>query len=197
MAGSITQEDREFVESWEHISPQQWGITRLDPRGDERPEIIEGRKTFKITTEERILTQDKVRDEKNDPFLNGSFRPVVVPDSVTIESNPNALSDDEITKILNASDVAWDEWLKTITAVATLRRMLDLAESVDLGLKRYRALEARLHTVRGEVRIDTNDPALKSFLSDRPNPNAGSNPAADDGTPRRQGGRSVDYRPAN
>jgi hypothetical protein len=197
MAGSITQEDREFVESWEHISPQQWGIIRLDPRGDERPEIIEGRKTFKITTEERILTQDKVRDEANDPFLNGSFRPVIVPDSVTIESNPNALSDEEITKILSASDVAWEEWLKTITSVATLRRMIEIAESVDLGLKRYRTLEARLVEVRGKVQISTNDPALKNFLTDRPNPNAGSNPAADDGTPRRQGGRSSDYRPAN
>lgn len=195
MSGSITKEDREFVESWEHISPQQWGIIRLDPRGDERPEMIDGRRTFKITTEERILTQDKIRDEANDPFLNGSFRPVVVPDSVTIESNPNALSDEDIHKILNSSDLAWQEWMKTIDSVATLRRMVDLAEEADLGMKRFRTLEARLQEVRGEVRIETNDPALKSFLANRPNLAGGQGPQNGQGNPRRQGGRSSDYRP--
>jgi hypothetical protein len=96
MAGSITLDDKAFVEEWEHISPQQWGIIRLDPRGDERHEVISGRRTFKITTEERIITEDRIRKDDDDPFLNGSFRPVVVPDSVNIESIPNALSDEEI-----------------------------------------------------------------------------------------------------
>lgn len=194
MAGSITQEDREFVETWEHISAQQWGIVRLDPRGDERPEVISGRRSFKITTEERILTQDKVRDSKNDPFLNGSFRPVTVPDSVTVESNPNALSDQEIVKILNGSDLAWNEWLQTIDSVATLKRMVDLSEDVDLGMKRFRQLEDRLTKVRGEVRIATNDPALKTFLSDRPSLDGGGGLTGGAGNPRRQGGRSSDYR---
>lgn len=193
MAGSITDEDRVFVETWEHISPQEWGIIRLDPRGDERHEVISGRMTFKITTEERILTEDKIRKEVNDPFLNGSFRPILVPDSVTIESNPNALSDEDINKILNSSELAWSEWLNTIDSVATLRRMLELAEDTDLSIKRYRVLEGRLQDVRGTVRIETSDPALKNFLTNRP---VGAGHIADNGgnNPRRQGGRSADYR---
>lgn len=196
MAGSITAEDREFVEEWEHISPQSWGIIRLDPRGDERPDVIVGRRKFKITTEERIITQDAIKDEKNDPFLNGAFRPVVVPDSVSIESNPNALSDEEILKILNTeSDIAWSEHLSLIDSVATLRRMLDMSEDTDITIKRYRQLEQRLENARGEVRIETNDPALKSFLSNRPNLGATGNIASSGaGNPRRQGGRSSDYR---
>lgn len=196
MAGSITDEDRAFVEEWEHISPQGWGIIRLDPRGDEKHEIINGRRRFKITTEERVITQDRIKDEKNDPFLNGSFRPVVVPDSVTIESNPNALSDEEILKILGTeSEIAWNEWMSTIDSVATIRRMLEMAEDTDLSIKRFRSLEARLEEVRGEVRIDTNDPALKNFLSDRPNLGATGNlTSSGAGNPRRQGGRSSDYR---
>lgn len=195
MSGSITAEDRAFVESWEHISQQQWGISRLDPRGDERPEVISGRRTFRITTEERILTQDKIRNEKNDPFLNGSFRPVVVPDTVTVESNPNALSDEDIHKILQSSDIAWGEWLSTIDSVATIKRMLELAEQTDLSIKRYRALEQRLETVRGEVRIDTKDPALQKFLSDRPNVSDGPTASNGAGNPRRSmGGMSRDYR---
>ena len=195
MAGSITDEDRAFVESWEHVSPQEWGILRLGPRGDERPEIVRGRRTFKITTEERILTQDKVRNAKDDPFLNGSFRPVVVPDSVTVETNPNALSDEEINKILASSDFVFGEWMDTIDSVATLRRMMEIAESSDdVTVKRFRSLERRLEDVRGTVRIDTNDPALKNFLSNRPSLGAGNTVDNGASNPRRRGGMSGDYR---
>lgn len=193
-AGSITDEDKKFVESWEHISPQQWGIIRLDPRGDEKPEIITGRRTFRITTEERIITEDRIKEPKNDPFLNGSFRPIVVPDSVTIETNPNALSDDEVLKILASSDFVFSEWMDTIDSVATLRRLMEMAEDADVSVKRFRVLERRLEEVRGTVRIDTNDPALKNFLSNRPS-TGGSNTVHDGAAnPRRRGGMSGDYR---
>jgi hypothetical protein len=201
MAGSITQEDRDFVETWEHISPQQYGIMRLDPRGDERHEVIAGRRNFKITTEERILSQDKIKYPEMDPFLNGAFRPIVVPDSVTIETNPNALSDEEINKILASSELAWNEWLGTIDSVATIRRMMELAESSDISIKRFRSLEQRLIEVRGRVRIDTKDPALQRFLSNAPGGGDAGGGGGDGGivssgaqNPRRQGGRSSDYR---
>lgn len=195
MTGAITAEDRAFVEEWEHISPQQWGIIRYDFRGDERHEVVAGRRKFKLTTEERILTQDRIRDPKNDPFLNGAFRPVRVPDSVSIESNPNALSDDEILKILGASEIAWTENLQTIDSVSTFRRMLEIAESADISLKRYRQLQERLEDVRGTVRIDTKDPALQKFLSDRPNLSNGNEAQSGAANPRRRvGGLSSDYR---
>lgn len=195
MAGSITAEDRAFVEEWESVSNQTWGVVRLDARGEEKQELVNGRRKFKITTEERIITQDQIKDSANDPFLNGSFRPVIVPDSVTVESNPNALSDEEIGKILEASDLAFQEYLNTINSVATFRRMIEMAEDSEITIKRFRQLEARLEDVRGEVRIDTKDPALKNFLSDRPNLGATGNLVnSGAGNPRRQGGRSSDYR---
>lgn len=196
--GSITTEDQEFLETWEHISPQQWGVTRLDSRGDEKAEIIRGRRSFKITTEERIITQDRIKDDADDPFLNGSFRPIVVPDSITIETNPNALSDDEITEIFASSDLAFSENLRTIDSVATYRRMLELAEdSDDMTVKRFRALEARLEQVRGTVRIDTNDPRLRRFLQGGVGGGDDAEPTATSGAnnPRRQqAGMSSNYR---
>lgn len=196
MAGSISKEDREFVETWENVSPASWGIVHLDPRGDLIDEIVNGRRMVKLTTEERIVTQDRILDEALDPFLNGSFRPVVVPDSVTVESNPNALSDEEIEKILNSSDVAFREWLSNIDSVATYRRMLEIADNSEISMKRFRELERRLEDVRGEVRISTNDPALRNFLSDRPNIGAtGSEPSSGADNPRRsRGGMSSNYR---
>lgn len=186
---AITDEDRSFVETWEHISPQQWGIVRLDARGEDRHEVIRGRREFMLTSEERLLSQDRIRDKANDPFVNGAFRPVFVPDSITIESNPNALSDDEIEKILGSSDIAWMEYLKVIDSVATVRRMMELAEDSDLTLRRFHQLEDRLKEVRGIVRIQSNDPVLKNYLNQEA--------AVEDGEKkptRRVGGMSSDYR---
>lgn len=194
--GSITDQDTDFVETWENIATRQNAVVRLDARGEERQEVISGRRNFMLTTEERIITENKVLDPTNNPFKNGDFRPVLVPDSVTIESNPNALSDDEIRHIFSVGDAAWPELLGTIDSVATLRRMLDLAEEAEnLTMKRYRDMEHRLLEVRGGERLQlkTNDPELQNFLSDKPR---GSRGTTSDGrqNPRRQGGRSSDYR---
>jgi hypothetical protein len=194
--GSITDQDTSFVETWENIATRQNAIVRIDARGDERQEVINGRRNFMLTTEERIITEGKVLDPTNNPFKNGDFRPVVVPDSVTVESNPNALSDEEIVQMFSVGDTAWPQLLGTIDSVATLRRMLDLAEGADtLTMKRYREMENRLIEARGGERLQltTKDEQLRDFLSDKPR---GSRANASDGrqNPRRQGGRSSDYR---
>lgn len=184
--GSITDQDQDFIETWENIATRQNVILRLDARGEERPEVITGRREFFISSEERLITENKVLDPKNDPFKNGDFRPVVVPDSVSVETNPNALSDQEIVQMFAVSEVAWPQLLETVDSVATLRRMLDLAdETQELTLKRYRTIEQRLVDVRGTARVQltTNDDQLKKFLNENP---------AD--RKRGMGGRSSDYR---
>lgn len=159
--GSITEDDREFVETWENISTSSNDIIRLDRRGDEVHELITGRRTFMLTTEERLITEDRILDEVHNPFRNGSFRPVTVPDSVSIESNPNALSDDEIGSVLVSSERAWEEWMKVIDSPSTLQRMVDIAEAgtLDISLKRYQAIQARLVEVKPKTRIDQKDRA--------------------------------------
>lgn len=195
MRGSITDEDRRFVETWENIASYQNVIIRLDTRGDERQEVINGRRTFMLTAEERIITQDRIMDPKHDPFRNGSFRPIVVPDSINIETNPNAMSDDDIRNIFTASDLAFNEWLKTIDSPQTLRRMADLAPDSDITMKRYNAIKDRYQEVKPPTRLEVKDEQLKAFLSDKP----GNSDPADAGTrqsaPRRgRGGMSADYR---
>lgn len=157
MEGFITDDDARFVETWENIAGITNYVIRLDMRGEERPEAVNGKRTFMISTKERKITQDRILEKKNDPFLNGAFRPVIVPDSVNIESNPNALSDDEIKSIFVSSELAWDEWMNTIDSGETLRRMLDLADGADITLKRFRQLEARLEAVNPPKRITQRD----------------------------------------
>lgn len=194
LRGSITDDDRSFVETWENIASYQNVIIRLDTRGDERQEVINGARRFMLTSEERIITQDRIVDEQHDPFRNGSFRPIIVPDSISIETNPNAMSDEDIMSVFSASDLAFGEWLKTIDSHQTLRRMADLAPSSDISMKRYRAIEARFREVKPPTRLEIKDEQLKTFLSDKPGSSEGGGATTGAQNPRRQGGRSSDYR---
>ena len=182
MAGFITDADKAFVEQWENISQITNSIIKLDMRGDEKHELISGKRTFMVTTEERMITQGKILDPKHDPFLNGCFRPIVVPDDVNIETNPNALSDEEMTKILVSSDLAFEEWLGTLTSPETLSRMVELAADMeDITLKRFKMLGARHAEVSPKRRIVQKD-------RDQFEAMAGAD------RPRSTTGRSADYR---
>jgi hypothetical protein len=152
-SSTITDEDRKFVETWENVSANQTAIVKLDPRGNETHQLISGSRKFLVTTEERLLTQDRIRLEKDDPFKNGSFRPIHVPATVTIDTNPNALSDEDILQILRGSDVAWEQWMAVLDSVATLQRMLDSAEEANTSLRRYRQLEARIAELKPKRRV--------------------------------------------
>jgi hypothetical protein len=188
---SITQAEREFVETWENIAPYQNAIIRLDHRGDEKYEVITGRRTFMITTEERMITQERVVEAKNDPFKNGSFRPINTPEDITVETNPNALSDDEILDIFASSDLAWEEWMKVIDSPATLNRMVDMAdEAPGVTVKRLRDVQLRLREVKPPTRLTHKDETLQKFL-DQESQRSDAKPAKER---RGMGGRSAAYR---
>ena len=154
---SITEDDRRFVETWENISANQTAIVKIDARGEETHQVIAGPRKFLVTTAERLVTQDRILDEKDDPFKNGTFRPVNVPETVTIESNPNALSDEEVMRVLQSSEVAWEEWMRVLDSPETLRRMLDAAEAANASLRRFRQIEARIAELRPQTRLTQKD----------------------------------------
>lgn len=157
---TITQADAEFVETWESVTDVQYWVIRLDVRGDDEPTLVENRDTFLITTQERLITQNKIKDKAHDPFTNGAFRPLVVPEGITVETNPNALGDDDIARIFASSDLAWQEYMNVIDSEATLRRMLTVAEDLDVSLKRFRQVETRLEEIHPTKRITQKDQEL-------------------------------------
>lgn len=184
--GSITDYDRSFVETWENIAPSANAVIRLDSRGMEKHEFITGRRTFLITTEERLITQDRIVADELDPFRNGCFRPVMVPDSVSTDTNPNALSDDEIKSVLVSSDLAWGEWMKVIDSPETLRRMVDVADESDISLRRYKELATKLSEAKPRTQVTQKDREQYEQITGG---------AADTGRQqRRRGGMSSDYR---
>lgn len=158
MAGAITDEDRAFVEEWENISTPVYTVMRFDFRGDVKHELVAGRRNFTITTAERKITEEKILRKEDNPFRNGAFRPVIVPDSVSVDTNPNALSDDEIKSILVSSEIAWSGWMEVIDSPETLNRMLDLASNVEgLTLSRFREITGKLTDVRPKTQVTNKD----------------------------------------
>jgi hypothetical protein len=176
LQGSVTEAEKRFVEEWESVSDAQNYVIREDRRGDEQFIHVTGHQKFKITTYERILTQDRIRDKQFDPFTNGQFRPIMVPESISVKSNPNALSDEDIARIFVASDVAWEEYMAVIDSASTLRRMIELAENTDLSLKRYRELEAREQAANPMKRITQKDQEQFDKMGPTGSPTSGATP---------------------
>lgn len=164
--GSISDEERTFVETWENLGDGVHYIVQENRRGDEVQTMITGNRRFRLTTYERSLTEERCLDPRNNPFRNGQFRPIVVPEDVNIESNPNALSTQEILRLFKASDVAWDEWMLVLDSPSTLQRMVDLAEESDLSVKRLRLLERKLLALQqaSRQRIAHSDPEIQKEI---------------------------------
>lgn len=161
--GSVTEAEKQFIETWENVATSTNYVLKLDFRGDYKPSMVQGPRQFKLTTYERILTQDNVIDVRHDPFRNGCFRPVIVPEGVDVETNPNALSDDDILRIFNSSENAWGSYMEVIDSPATLQRMVDLAEQSDtLTVKRLREIQtaAAEHSNIGKKVAGQKDEAL-------------------------------------
>lgn len=146
LSGSVTDKERGFIETWENVSHQINYIVREDRRGEEKYSEIKGSQKFKLSTYDRMLTEDKILNPRLNPFRNGSFRPILVPEDVSIDSNPNALSADDIRHLFGASQMAWDEYMDVIDSPATIQRMLDMADrgDGDLTHRRYKQLEQML-----------------------------------------------------
>lgn len=167
--GAITDEDRVFTEEWENISTPIHSVITIDPQGAEKHVIIEGSRHFQLTSAERKITQSRILNKKDDPFLNGAFRPVIVPDSVNIESNPNALSESEIKSILVSSPTAWEEWMKVIDSPDTIARMMAIADQDEsITYKRVKQLSELLAVVRPQTQIRSKDRAAYEAISGTP-----------------------------
>lgn len=144
LSGSVSEKDKTFIETWENVGLGTNYVIRENRRGDEVYEQVAGKRKFKLSTWDRMLTEDKIADDRHNPFKNGSFRPILVPEDVTIETNPNAMSDDDVKRLFQASDLAWAEWMEQIDSPATLQRMLDMADNgeADLAHRRYKQLSS-------------------------------------------------------
>lgn len=171
LTGSVTEKEKSFIETWENVAVGVNYIIRENRRGDAEYVEVKGNRQFKLSTYDRMLTEDSIVDHRHNPFRNGAFRPVIVPENVSIESNPNAMSKEDIKSLFRASDAAWDEWMDLIDSPSTLQRMIDLANAgeEDLSVRRLRELEnlydRYTNTNNGKRALGYKDPELAKLNS--------------------------------
>lgn len=189
LSGSVSEKDKTFIETWENVSDAVNYIVRENRRGDEEFLQIIGKRQFKLSTYDRMLTEDKIVDHRHNPFKNGCFRPVVVPHDITVDTNPNAMSSDDIRRLFGASDIAWDEYMTIIDSPATLQRMIDMADNgeSEISHRRYQQLVSlrQQHSAHGKPILAQKD----QDQYERINPSTGSLPEPQVSSPGRGPGR--------
>jgi hypothetical protein len=141
------------IETWVNVSAGLVHLIKIGEYGRRETELVYGGRTFAITPQERRLNQSQIFDPiKNDPFSNGSFKPLVLlddeKDTAILRANPNVLDDDAITELFALSGDAFNERLLTITNANAIDRLIDVARKPDTGasvqqvhiLERYKKL---------------------------------------------------------
>jgi hypothetical protein len=126
--------------------------------------LVNRGRRIQLTEQERIMNQDRVADEKQDPFANGTLSPVRLPDSSkesaqAIVDNPNTMSEEDMVKILDGHHKTFEKKLAEISSPYVVRRMLAIAQSddVDITVKRVEAIETRLR----DLTVDTDIPVVE------------------------------------
>lgn len=123
------------------------------------PVMVNRGRTIQLTEQERLLIQDMVASEEQDPFMNGTLSPVRLIEGArstqAILENPNALADEDVVKLLEGHHKTFEKKVSEITSPYVLQRMIDLIDSdeVDVSTKRLSAVRERLLTVSGNVPV--------------------------------------------
>jgi hypothetical protein len=140
------------VETWSNTSPSLVYLTKIGEYGKRETELVYGGRAFSLTPQERRLNQSQCFDSKNDPFTNGTFKPLALiedeRDTEALRNNPNVLDDDDIAELFKLTGEPFNQRLIAITNPTAVDRLIEVARqpSTDATvgqletLKRYKKL---------------------------------------------------------
>lgn len=113
------------------------------------PQMILPGREFMISSADRRLHQSAVADKRYDPFTNGSFVPLSLPEEVAVELGvqPNHVSDAEIRAVALGSEADALAVLRKLDAPAVLGRVLSAAQQLGASGPRLDLIEAQLDSV--------------------------------------------------
>ena len=129
-------------------------ITKIGEYGRRESELVHGGRVFALTPQERRLNQAQCFDPKNDPFTNGSFKPLALlddeVDTARLRNNPNVLDDHRVGELFALKGEGFSQKLLEITNQTAIDRLIEIARQPDAGatvqqleiLRRYKKLLA-------------------------------------------------------
>jgi hypothetical protein len=142
------------IETWMNAGQSMVHLIKIGEYGRRETELIYGERVFSLTPQERRINQSQCHDSKNDPFTNGTFKPIALlddePDTERLRSNPNVLDDSRIADLFKLTGEPFSQQLVAITNLTAVDRLVEIARQPATGatvgqleiLKRYRKLLA-------------------------------------------------------
>lgn len=132
-------------ESWKNLSHQPAVVPSVNFRGETSQAIIQPGAVFKVSVEERQMYQAKAAyDESLDKFMNGTFEPVklieTAEDYAEIADSPERHSEDDLKALLKGQTTTVRKRLAEISNPVTVKRLIELAEEMDLSQSKMDAL---------------------------------------------------------
>jgi predicted HTH transcriptional regulator len=135
-------------------------LRKVDAGGKTQEILVNAGRRIQLTEAERQMNEDRVADDKRNPFTNGTLSPVRIPatseSAQAIVANPNAMTDEDLLELVGAHHKTFEKKIAEVTSPYVVKRMLAAAQTgeVDVTLKRVEALEAKLAELTdGEVPV--------------------------------------------
>lgn len=152
------------METWMNAGPSLLHITKFGEYGKRESELIYGGRVFALTPQERRFNQSQCFRASDDPFTNGTFKPLALiddePDTDRLRNNPNVLDDARVAELFQLAGEGFNQKVLEITNPTAVDRLIEIARQPNAGasvqqldiLKRYKRLLA------GEDNDDTKTP---------------------------------------
>lgn len=152
------------LETWENITDSRYVLKKLNARGELASEIIGSRKTFHLTTQDRIINSEETASSRLDPFRNGMFSPVRLVDSTEdaeeIAANPNLIGEEEMAKLAKGKVDVLRKRIADVENPVVLKRLLEVAEVEDARITTLKAIRERIEEVAPSPVVEIDHPGL-------------------------------------
>lgn len=141
-------------EVWKNTSKGTAVVVRYDNMGHLTKDTVRPGSTFSVSTEERKVHQQGVRNEENDAYSNGMFQPVKLVESAddyeSIAENPNHIEEGEMAALFKLPVAKFRERIALISNALAMDRIVELAEdeSTNARLPLVKAAQERRDALR-------------------------------------------------
>ncbi len=137
---------REGEEIWEITVPGTVWVEVTNDRGKPIPLKVGGRPgaRLRISTEDRIITQERIVDRELDPFVNGMLTRLDADQQLDEKTaSPDALTTEDLLAIFAKNGKAFQNAVDKLNQTS-VRRMKEMAESVDATASQMNYLNEQL-----------------------------------------------------
>jgi len=146
-------------ETWQNPGKGDVWILVFNHEGKLESRPIRSGGKIHLTTQERMINQERAWSKDADLFSNGRLQPVRLLDTAEdyreLASNPNHLSENDLKAILKLKGAPFTNKLAKITNKLALERLVEIAQddSLNVTMNQFKALEARIEELTPEQKF--------------------------------------------